>query len=116
MSYTIHNVEDAMSVKVTFEIPDHMLRGLEMLSGYVKGENQIFQIRHYLLALAEEGLATRLAWERAFNAGRPSIVVNCAVLTEEQVDAICAALIRYGHALKEGEMGPIDELRSIIGR
>ncbi|QIE22611.1 hypothetical protein [Caballeronia sp. SBC2] len=106
-----------MSEKLTIEVPDKLLRQFSCASGYVNGAKGHDQTRRFLLDMAEEGINARLADEDAFYAGgHPSVIINGKILSRDQAMAVWVAITHCGDALKDSEMGPIDEVRSIIGR
>lgn len=106
-----------MPEKLTIEVPDELLRQFSRASGYVDGAKGHDQTRRFLLDMAEKGISASLADEDAFYAGsQPSVIINGKILSRDQAMAVWAAITRYGDAPKDGEMGPIDEVRSIIGR
>jgi hypothetical protein len=105
-----------MPEKLTIEVPAELQDQFAKLSHYVDDVKGHAQTRRLLLDMASEGVAAHLAHQEAFYSGYPSIVVNGKPLSRGQAAAVWAAITRYGDALKDGEMGPIDEVRSIIGR
>jgi hypothetical protein len=106
-----------MPEKLTIEVPDGLLRQFSELSHYVDGAKGHEQTRRLLIEMAQQGVAAYLSQQDAFYGGNyPSIIINGKILSKDEATAVCAAITRYGDALNDGEMGPIDRVRSIIGR